>query len=173
MESSLNLRGQVREDWETHSRSWSKPGLHALLVHRLGTWGRSLPAPARLLVRVVHWVLRTLTRNVYGTEIHDSTVIGRRVRIAHHVGLVLGSSAVIGDDVTLRQNVTLGRVHPVEEPNDQPRVGNGVSIGAGAILAGPITIGDDVRIGPGAVVLTDVPAGATVLAPPARIIERR
>ncbi len=174
----MSLPKQLGEDWKTHNRSWSKAGLHALAVHRLGTWGKGLPAPARVAVRIVHRVLRTLIRNLYGTEIHDSTihdstVIGRRVRIAHHVGLVLGSAAVIGDDVVLRQNVTLGRLRPEEAPNDQPRVGNGVSIGAGPILVGPISIGDGARVGPGAVVFTDVPAGATVVAPPARIIERR
>ncbi len=171
--STPSLRAVLREDWETHTRSWSKPGLHALTVHRLGVWLRSQPARTRLTMGIVHRILRVLVRNVYGTDIHDSTTIGHRVRIAHHVGVVLGAGAVLGDDIIVRQNVTLCDLVEGSQVNGYPCVGNGVSIGAGAVLAGPITVGAGAVIGPGAVVLADVPAGATVFAPPARVMGPR
>ncbi|WP_219414384.1 serine O-acetyltransferase [Pseudonocardia nigra] len=145
------------------------PGLHALVVHRIGAWRRRQPAPVRIPVGLVYWVLKTLIRNLYGTEIYDTTVIGRRVKIGHHQGVVLGSSAVIGDDVLIRQNVTLGQ--GAGDDTGQPRIGNGVTLGPGAVITGAVTIGDGARIGPGAIVVTDVPAGAIAFASPARILK--
>lgn len=170
MPHSISLRALLREDWQTHRRSWSKPGLHALAVQRLGAWRRDRSLPVRLGSGIIYWPLKTLIRNVYGTEIYDTTVIGRRVHIAHHVGIVLGSASVIGDDVTIRQNVTLGAVGP-GRPGQHPTIGNRVSLGAGAVVAGPVTVGDGATIGPGAIVLSDVPPGATALAPPARVMK--
>lgn len=168
------LRPVLREDWEVHNRSWSKPGLHALSVHRLGVWSRSRSGPSRVLIGIVHRILHQAIRSLYGTDIHADATIGRRVRVAHHVGVVVGAHAVIGDDVILRQSVTLAGVdHTQGHADGHPTVGNGVQVGAGAVLAGPIVVGDGAVIGPGAVVLTDIPAGATALAPPARVMKRR
>jgi serine O-acetyltransferase len=172
--SPLTLAELLREDWETHGRSFAMPGLHALVLHRLAVWGSRQPPPARILVRAVVGVLNLLLiRNVYGVEISRTTVIGRRVRIGHHQGLVLGTYAVLGDDCLLRQNVTLGQSNDAGSPDDQPRVGNRVEFGAGATVIGPVRIGDGARIGPGAVVTTHVPAGATAFAAPARILKAR
>lgn len=169
--SQLSLRGQVGEDWRTHRRRALSPGFHALLVHRVSVWGRSQPRPVRRIVRILTGVVNAaLIRNVYGMELYPTTVIGRRVRIGHHMGVVLGKYAVIGDDVLIRQHVTLGRSAHVG-PDLQPTIGNGVQLGAGAIVLGGVTIGDGARIGPGAVVMTDVPAGASAFAPPARILK--
>lgn len=169
MSDGLGLRQQLREDWLTHSRRTLLPGLHALVVHRFAVWARSQRPPVRQVVAAVCRILNNLLiRNVYGMELHDTTVIGRRVRIAHHMGVVLGPGAVIGDDVLIRQNVTLGRSS--DEGVELPCIGNGVQIGAGASILGGVTIGDGVRIGPGAVVLIDVPAGASAISPLARVL---
>ena len=90
--------------------------------------------------------------------------------IGHHQGVILGTSAVIGDDCLVRQNVTLGQSNDEHRENDMPVVGNNVHLGAGATVIGPVRIGDGARIGPGAIVSRNVPAGATVFAPPARTI---
>lgn len=168
---ALGLRELVREDWETHSRSLHMPGLHAVVVHRLGVWAQRQRWPVRKAVGLVYHAINTLlVRNLYGVEISRSTVIGRRLRIGHHQGIVLGYSAVLGDDCLVRQGLTLGQSNDEGRPGDQPRVGNGVQFGAGATVIGPVRIGDGARIGPGAVVTTHVPAGATAFAPPARVL---
>jgi serine O-acetyltransferase len=169
----LGLRELLREDWETHRRSFLMPGLHALALHRISVWGTRQPRPVRFLVRALAGSLNViLIQNVYGLELFRTTVVGRRVLIAHHQGVILGSSAVIGDDCLIRQNVTLGQSKVEDRSDDQPRVGRGVQFGAGATVVGPVHIGDGARIGPGAVVTTDVPAGATAFAPRAVIKPR-
>lgn len=170
MHDGLTLRQLVQEDWRTHRRRALSPGFHALLVHRVSVWGRTQPRPVRRVVRILSgWVNAALIRNVYGMELYPTTVIGRRVRIGHHMGVVLGKTAVIGDDVLIRQHVTLGRSGHTG-PDLQPRIGNGVQLGVGAIVVGGVTVGDGARIGPGAVVMTDIPPGATAFAPPARVL---
>jgi serine O-acetyltransferase len=138
------------------------PGVHALWAHRVA---HCLHPRHPLLARVVAAAARALT----GVDIHPAAEIGRRVFIDHAVGVVIGETAVVGDDVTLFHGVTLGglghtsgRRHPV--------VGARVLIGAGATLLGPITVGDDARVGANSVVLEDVPAGATVVGSPARVV---
>lgn len=168
-DNGISLPALIREDWETHDRSWSMPGLHALVLHRLAVWAQANPGPPALLVRLLYGVLnRLLVRNVYGLEISRTTVIGRRLRIGHHQGVILGNGVVLGDDCLLRQNVTLGLARDDDDVLASPRVGDGVQLGAGAVVVGPITIGDGARIGPLAVVTRDVPPGATVRAAAAR-----
>ena len=140
------------------------PGVHALVAHRLAhrLWPRH-----RLLARLVQAGSRVLT----GTDIHPAAELGRRVFIDHAIGLVVGETTRIGDDVTVFHGVTLGgrgsgpgRRHPV--------VGDRVLLGAGATVLGAITVGSDARVGAGSVVLDDVPAGATVVGSPARVVRR-
>ncbi len=137
------------------------PGFHALLfyhaAHRL--WRLRL----RLLGRFVSHLGRVLT----GIEIHPGARIGRRFFIDHGMGVVIGETAVVGDDVTLYHGVTLGGV--TWSPGKRhPTVEDGVVIGAGAQVLGPITIGRDARVGANAVVLKDVAPGATMVGIPAR-----
>jgi len=151
----------ARTTWEVLT---CYPGFHALQSHRLAhwLWNHRL----RWLGRwVSHWV-RWLT----GVEIHPGATIGRRVFIDHGMGVVIGETAEVRDDCTLYHGVTLGgtswnkgKRHPTLEP--------GVVIGAGAKVLGPITIGEGAKIGSNAVVVRDVPAGATAVGIPARIIE--
>jgi len=137
------------------------PGLHALwlhrLVHRLWTQGLALPA------RLVSHLSRALT----GIEIHPGVRIGRRFFIDHGMGVVIGETTEIGDDVLMYQGVVLGGTS-LEKKKRHPTIGNGVVIGAGAIVLGAITIGDRARVGAGSVLLKDVPCDTTVFGIPAR-----
>ncbi len=168
--SGLDLRelaALVQEDWRTHRRSIGSAGFHALLVQRLGAWRRHVPLPWRKLLSGVYGVLSTLVRNVYGIDLPDRTSIGRRVFIAHHVGVQVDGHAVIGDDVMIRHNVTIG-LGDSRTSLAAPVIGDGVRIGAGAVIVGGVSIGASAIIGPNALVVTDVPPGATVFAPSAR-----
>jgi serine O-acetyltransferase len=140
------------------------PGLHALWSHRLAhcLWGCKL----RLLARCVSHLSRFLT----GIEIHPGTKIGRRFFIDHGAGVVIGETAEIGDDVLMYQGAVLGGT-TLKKGKRHPTVGNGVVIGARAIVLGAITIGDGARIGAGSVVTKPVPPGATVVGIPGRIVE--
>ncbi len=137
------------------------PGFHALLFYHVSH--RLWQSGFRLLGRFVSHVGRMVT----GIEIHPGAQIGRRFFIDHGMGVVIGETSVIGDDVTLYHHVTLGGV--TWSPGKRhPTVGDGVVVGAGAQILGPITVGRDARIGANAVVLKDVPPGATMVGIPAR-----
>ena len=137
------------------------PGLHALLIYRVAhrAWERGWYVLGRFLSH--------LGRFLTGIEIHPGARIGRRVFIDHGMGLVIGETAEIGDDVTLYHDVTLGGIS-LNKGKRHPTLGNGVIVGSGASILGPITVGDGARVGANAVVLKDVPAGATVVGIPAR-----
>jgi serine O-acetyltransferase len=131
-------------------------------------WGATQQGLPRVLVAVLHRLLNTfVVRNVYGIEISKSTVIGRRLLIAHHQGVILGYDAIIGDDCLVRQNVTVGAA---TDEGGQPRIGSGVHFGAGATVVGAVRVGDGARIAPGAVVTRHVPAGAIAFGPPVRLL---
>ncbi|HEV2528005.1 MAG TPA: serine O-acetyltransferase [Thermomicrobiales bacterium] len=142
------------------------PGFHVLLTHRLAH--RLFTRQHRLLARVVSHLGRMLT----GIEIHPGATIGRRLVIDHGMGVVIGETARVGNDVLIYQGVTLGGTSRNAGPR-HPAIGHHVVIGAGATILGPIRVGDDARVGSGAVVVQDVPAGATVGGVPARILRER
>ncbi|MBK1721590.1 serine O-acetyltransferase [Thiocystis violacea] len=140
------------------------PGLHAVMMHRLAH---------RLWLRDFKWLARLLSnvaRLFTGIEIHPGAVIGRRFFIDHGMGVVIGETAVIGDDCTLYHGVTLGGT-TWQKGKRHPTLGRDVVVGAGAKVLGPIEIGDGARIGSNAVVVKSVPAGATAVGVPGRIIE--
>lgn len=139
------------------------PGLHALMMHRLAHrfWNHRWTTMARF---VSH-----LGRMFTGIEIHPGAVIGRRVFIDHGMGVVIGETAEIHDDVTIYQGVTLGGVS-LEEGKRHPTLEKGVVVGAGAKVLGPFTVGEQAKIGSNAVVTKAVPAGATAVGNPARLI---
>ncbi|RMH57402.1 MAG: serine O-acetyltransferase [Deinococcus-Thermus bacterium] len=141
------------------------PGMHALWMHRLNH--RLWKANFRLLARF----LAHLTRMLTGVEIHPGARIGRRVVIDHGMGIVIGETAEVGDDVMMYHGVTLGGTGFTREKR-HPTIGKGVLLGAHAVVLGPIEVGDGARVGAGAVVTKSVPPGATVVGNPARIIER-
>jgi len=139
------------------------PGLHAVWAYRVAHWLWRDPA-ARLLARLVSQVARFLT----GVEIHPGARIGRRLFIDHGMGVVIGETTVIGDDVLLFHGSTLGG-KSMRKGKRHPTVGNNVVIGAGAKVLGPVWIGDGAKIGANAVVVHDVPPDAVAVGVPARI----
>ncbi len=152
----------ARTTWEVIT---CYPGFHALLVHRLAhwLWGVRLKWLARLVSHLGRWLT--------GIEIHPGALIGRRFFIDHGMGVVIGETAEIGDDCTLYHGVTLGGTS-WNKGKRHPTLGNGVVVGAGAKILGPILIGDDARVGSNAVVVKNVPPGATAIGIPARIVEK-
>lgn len=161
------LLAQLREEWEHYERDWSRPGFRAIVSYRIGYWRRGLPFPWRHLLYIPARIVQRYVRNHYGIELHPTAKIGRRLSIVHQHGVVVHPFARIGDDCAIQQGVTLCCATRFDEA---PTLGNGVKIAANAVLIGGIKIGDNVTIGPNAVVTMDVPAGATVFAPPPRII---
>ena len=146
------------------------PGFQAIQLHRLShwLWRHELKFVARLLAY--------LGRIFTGIEIHPGANIGRRFFIDHGMGVVIGETAVIGDDVTLYHDVTLGGVSPGENEKGQkrhPELRNGVIVGAGAQLLGPIVVGENARIGSNAVVIRDVPEHSIMVGVPAhRVVQK-
>ena len=141
------------------------PGLHALVAHRFAHKLYKWHIP--LVPRIISYITRIFT----GIEIHPGADIGRRFFIDHGEGVVIGETAVIGDDVLVYQQVTLGGTGK-EHGKRHPTVGNNVVIGAGAKVLGNIEIGNNVRIGAGSVVIDNVPENSTVVGIPGRIIHR-
>jgi len=151
----------ARTTWEVLT---CYPGLHALVWHRAvvhPAWRANFRWLARWLA---HW-----SRFLTGIEIHPGATIGRRVFIDHGMGVVVGETAEIGDDTTLYHGVTLGGTS-WNKGKRHPTLGNGVVVGAGAKILGPIHIGDNAKIGSNAVVVRNVTAGATAVGIPARIV---
>ncbi len=142
------------------------PGLHALWWYRVAHffWKHKLYFCGRWTSHV--------TRFFTGIEIHPGAKIGRRFFIDHGMGVVIGETAEIGDDVLMYQGVVLGGTS-LEKHKRHPTIGNKVVIGSAAIILGPITIGDGARVGANSVVVNPVPPGATVVGIPGRIVEDR
>ena len=170
----FHLFGLLREDMRTvfaedpAARNWLEvmfcyPGLHALWMHRIAhyLWRHKL--------RLVGRLLSHCSRFWTGIKIHPGAAIGRRFFIDHGMGVVIGETSEIGDDVLLYQGVVLGGTTH-EKRKRHPTLGNNVVVGAGATLLGAITIGDNARIGAGSVVVQDMPAGATVVGVPGRVV---
>jgi serine O-acetyltransferase len=153
----------ARSTWEVLT---CYPGFHAILLHRvahrcwLGGW--------RVMGRFISNVARTLT----GIEIHPGATIGRRVFIDHGMGVVIGETAEVGDECTIYQGVTLGGTSLGKGTKRHPTLGRGVIVSAGAKVLGGFTVGDGARVGSNAVLLQPVPAGATAVGIPARIVAK-
>ena len=152
------------------ARTWIEvllcyPGLHALWAHRLThwLWHRGLKLLARLLSQ---W-----TRLLTGIEMHPGAEIGSRLFIDHGMGVVIGETAVVGDDVTIYQGVTLGGTGK-RNGKRHPTLRNNVVVGAGAQVLGNITVGENSRVGAGSVVLGDVPDNSTIVGVPGHLIFR-
>jgi len=139
------------------------PGLHAVWLHRVShrLYGWRLKFLARLLSQIGRWIT--------GIEIHPGAAIGRRFFIDHGMGVVIGETAEIGDDCTIYHGVTLGGT-TWKKGKRHPTLANNVVVGAGAKILGPITIGTNARVGSNSVVVRDVPADATVVGIPGRVV---
>jgi len=157
-------------DRDPAAKSWIEvllcyPGLHALWAHRVNHW--LWTHHLQLLARFFSQGSRLLT----GIEIHPGAQIGRRFFIDHGMGVVIGETTIIGDDVTLYQGVTLGGTGK-EKGKRHPTLGNNVVVGGGAKILGNVTIGENCRVGAGSVVLSDVPDNSTIVGVPGHIIFR-
>ena len=146
-------------------------GLHAILVHRVAHW--LWQNNFLLTARILSQFARFLT----GIEIHPGAKIGAGFMIDHGMGVVIGETTEIGDNVTLYHDVTLGGRKLYDENGKKlkkrhPTVGNNVTIGSGAQILGPITLGDNVKIGSNAIVIHDIPANSTVVNTPAYIVQK-
>jgi serine O-acetyltransferase len=166
------IREDIRSvfDRDPAARSWFEvvtcyPGLWAVWIYRLAhrLWRMKLRLPARILSQKA----RFLT----GIEIHPAATIGRRLFIDHGMGVVIGETAIIGDDVTVYQGVTLGGTGK-EHGKRHPTICDGVFVGNNSNVLGNITVGENSRVGAGSVVLTDVPPNSTVVGVPAHIVYR-
>jgi serine O-acetyltransferase len=141
------------------------PGLHALWFHRINHW--LWKHHLRLLSRWLSQWARLFT----GIEIHPGAEIGHRLFIDHGMGVVIGETSVLGDDVTLYQGVTLGGTGK-DKGKRHPTLGNGVVVGTGAKVLGNITVGDNCRVGAGSVVLRSIPDNSTIVGVPGHIVLR-
>jgi len=141
------------------------PGLHAVICHRIahGLYRRRLYVTARLISQI--------SRFFTGIEIHPGAAIGRRFFIDHGSGIVIGETTEIGDDVTLYQGVTLGGTGK-DKGKRHPTIGNNVTIGSGAKILGPISIGHNDKIGAGAVVVRCIPPNSTAVGVPAHVVRK-
>jgi len=167
--SAKDAWAALREDWLTYERDRWRQGLWVMVVFRFGQWRYSLSqrwlrSPFSLLYKFMRTAVQILT----GIELHCETRIGRRLRIEHFGNIIISGDAVIGDDVIIRQGVTIGLKRTGER--GAPVIGHGVDIGAGAKILGAIRIGDGAVIGANAVVTRDLPAGAVAVGIPARVI---
>ena len=153
----------ARSRWEVLT---CYPGLHAIVMHRWANacWRNGF----KWLGRFISHIARGLT----GIEIHPGATIGRRVFIDHGFGVVIGETAEVGDDCTIYQGVTLGGTSLSKGKKRHPTLARGAIIGAGAKVLGSFTVGEGAKVGSNAVVVKEVPAGATAVGNPARIIEK-
>ncbi len=169
----IGLLEQLKEDVAVNG-GLLRPGTQAVVVHRLGAWTRSdaVPPWARVVARRLGTLGHVVIRNVYGIELPPTTVVGRRVRIAHQNGIVVHPHSRIGDDCIIRQGVSIGAGMGDGErfARQAPVLGRGVSVGAGAVVVGGVTVGDEAVIGPNATVMTNVKPKVRVLAPPPRMM---
>jgi len=172
----MSLFFRIREDLasvmerDPAARSWLEvvlcyPGLWAVWIHRISNvfWRAQLRLPARMFAQ--------FGRFLTGVDIHPAAHLGRRLFIDHATGVVIGETAIVGDDVTMYQGVTLGGTGK-QHGKRHPTICDGVFIGNNANLLGNITVGENSRVGAGSVVLTDVPPNSTVVGVPAHIVYR-
>jgi serine O-acetyltransferase len=161
-----DLRAPVERD--PAANGWldvvlSYPGFHAITIHRVvhALWKARIPLVPRFIAECVH--------RATGIDIHPGATIGRGFFIDHGTGVVIGGTAIVGDDVTIYQGVTLGGTS-LQKTKRHPTLGNNVTVGSGAAVLGDITIGDNVKVGANSVVVKDVPANSTVVGIPGRVV---
>ena len=159
----------VREDYRTHDSDIFAQGFWMLFIHRFGNWRMSvrtrlLRAPLTLIYRFFN----KMTQFWFGMKLDYVVIIGRRVKLEHFGGMILGARS-IGNDVVIRQNTTFG-ISSAEDMNAKPIIGDGVDLGAGVVIIGNVTIGENSIVGPNSAVLSDVPPNVIVLGVPAQVV---
>jgi serine O-acetyltransferase len=166
------MLNNCREDWVTYERDIWRQGLWVMWVYRFGRWRYGVRSRVvRAPLSFVYKLLKILSQMVTGIDLPCEVTIGRRFKIEHFGDIIISGDAVFGDDVVIRNGVTVGLRRT--GVSGAPVIGNRVDIGAGAKILGSITIGDDVAIGANAVVLEDVPSNSIAVGVPARISGRQ
>jgi serine O-acetyltransferase len=163
----LGLVALLAEDLRTHDGHWTEPGFVAVAVHRLGNARMDVrPSIVRAPLTLLYRAASTAVNWVWGIDLPYTVRLGRRVRLWHHGGMVLGARA-IGDDVHIRHNTTFGVLNR-NALGGKPIIGDRVDLGVGVGIFGAVTVGADAVVGPHSVVLHDLPSAAVVLGVPAR-----
>ena len=161
----------LREDWRTYEHDPTRQGLWVMVVYRFGRWRYRIHNRwLRLPFSILYKILKLLSQILTGIDLPCEVTVGRRFKIEHFGDIIISGDTVFGDDVVIRNGVTVG----LKRTNERgaPIIGNRVDIGAGAKILGPIRIGDDVAIGANAVVLRNVPPNSLAIGVPAQIRPR-
>jgi serine O-acetyltransferase len=168
----INMFDNLREDWQIYQHDITRQGLWVMAVYRFGRWRYTIRlAWLRMPLSFVYRALKLLSQILTGIDLPCEVSVGKRLQIDHFGGIIISGDTVLGDDVIIRNGVTIGLKRTGER--GAPVIGNRVDIGAGAKILGAIRIGDDTLIGANAVVITDVPPNSLAVGVPARIIPRR
>ncbi|MFC3060254.1 serine O-acetyltransferase [Paenirhodobacter populi] len=168
--AGIGFRALVAEDYRTHGRDWYSEGFQALFWHRFGNWRMGLPKPLRIPATLLYRIMFRIVSRSTGIYLPYTVHVGRRVRLEHFGGMILVAQW-IGDDVTLRQNTTLG-IARLDGLQDRPVICDGAEIGAGAVILGSVKVGEGAIVGANAVVRRDVEPGTIVGGVPAKVIGR-
>ncbi|MDM8559083.1 serine acetyltransferase [Candidatus Parabeggiatoa sp. HSG14] len=161
----------IREDWQTYQHDITRQGLWVMVIYRFGQWRYTIKTRwIRLPFSFLYKLLFLFIQIITGIELPCEAKVGRRFTIEHFGNIVVSGDATFGDDVVIRNGVTVGLKNT--DIRGSPTIGNRVDIGVGAKLLGPIHIGDDVAIGANAVVIRDVPANSIAVGVPAKIVSR-
>jgi serine O-acetyltransferase len=169
--AGMGLWALWKEDLRTHEGDLFAQGFWALALHRFGNWRMSIRfKPLRAPFSLLYKVLYKFVEWTCGISLNYPVKVGRRVRIWHHGGMILGARS-IGNDVHIRQNTTFGVARRGDHRSQKPIIEDRVDIGCGAVIVGPITIGHDSQIGANAVVLKDVPPFSVAVGVPAKVIK--
>jgi serine O-acetyltransferase len=161
----------VLEDWRTYEGDLTRQGLWVMLVYRFGRWRYKFQFPlVRVPLSFIYKVLKLVSQILTGIDLPCEALVGHRLVIEHFGGIIISGDAQLGDDVVIRNGVTIGLRRT--GVSGAPVLGNRVDVGAGAKILGTIHIGDDVAIGANAVVLEDVPAGCIAVGVPAKVRPR-
>jgi len=162
----------IREDWRTHGRDWTRRGIWVMAVYRFGNWRYGIRSRViRMPFSFAYKLLKVLSEILTGIELPCEVRLGRRFRIEHFGGIVISGDAVFGDDCIVRNGVTVGLRHTGER--GAPVIGDRADIGAGAKILGSIRVGDDVAVGANAVVIADVPSNSIAVGVPAKVRPRK
>ncbi len=163
----------IVSDYKAYRRPLLAQGFYACLIHRFGyATSHSKIGPFRWVAKLFHLILIKVSEVLFGIYIGPNVIMGKAFVIEHFGGVIIHSSTRIGNNVRIRQGVTIGN-KSVTHPNDVPNIGDNVDVGAGAKILGPVRIGDGAVIGANAVVIRDVPPGAIAVGVPAHLVKSR